>query len=247
MDFELEVFEIYDEGKSRPKHTRKKCKQKRAVGAPEWSEREPSRSSRSSVLSGDRRPISLRQSIIGVFSKLVVWRDQRRYQTSLPDKVDSPHTSRDPRRGFLSIGESPKKTDIQLRRCLTTTEELTGILLQQGLRSNLQAIKIEFINMIATRKGAIFFFKEWFISCCCCAYKCTQIFKRNILSTVNFSIKLQLKNMLYFVVLELRKQSCLKLSHFTKISLGPYFSQDFLYNQTFLRNKFSPKQCPNLH
>lgn len=115
MDFELEVFEIYDEGggsssethnnKKHLKHTRKKCKQKCSNVNVECSERDLSRSSKSSVLSGDRRPISLRQSIISVFSKLVVWRDQRRYQSSVPDKIDSPHSSKDPRKGFLSNGK----------------------------------------------------------------------------------------------------------------------------------------------
>lgn len=123
MDFELEVFEIYDEcgsssetgNKKHSKHTRKKCKQKKSNINIECSDRDLSRSSKSSVLSGERRPISLRQSIISVFSKFVVWRDQRRYQSSVPDKIDSPHTSKDPRKGFVVCsGESSLLRDFTI-------------------------------------------------------------------------------------------------------------------------------------
>lgn len=109
MDFELEVFEIYDEGepanKKQLKRTRKKCKQKSSgINIDSINDNDLSRS-KSSVVGSDRRPLSLRQSILSVFSKLVVWRGQERYQTAVPDKIDSPHSSKDPRKGFVCGGE----------------------------------------------------------------------------------------------------------------------------------------------
>ncbi|XP_071051029.1 probable phospholipid-transporting ATPase IM isoform X2 [Onthophagus taurus] len=106
MDYELEVFEVYDDGDQPPtgrkqlKHNRKKCKQKSTVVGIDIVENDLSRS-KSSVVSGDRRPLGLRQSILGVFSKLVVWRNSKRYQSTVPDKSDSPHTSRDFRKGYV--------------------------------------------------------------------------------------------------------------------------------------------------
>lgn len=112
MDYELEVFEVYDDSDQPPskkhlKHTRKKCKQKGSLINIDSADNDVHRS-KLSVVSGDcpqRRPLSLRQSLLSVFSKLVVWRDQRRYQTTVPDKVDSPHTSKDFQRGFIPCGE----------------------------------------------------------------------------------------------------------------------------------------------
>uniref|UniRef100_A0AAR5Q838 Phospholipid-transporting ATPase n=1 Tax=Dendroctonus ponderosae TaxID=77166 RepID=A0AAR5Q838_DENPD len=110
MDFELEVFEVYDENephtsKKHTKHTRKKCKQKgkcpKGLTNLECSENDISRS-KTSVLSGDRRHLSLRESILNVFSKLVVWRGKSaKYRTSKPEKLDSPHTSRDSHKGYI--------------------------------------------------------------------------------------------------------------------------------------------------
>lgn len=106
MEFELEVFEVNDDcdngesvslsSKKHHKHTRKKCKHKSSLVNIGGTDNELQRS-KTSVISGEcqRRPQSLRESIISVFSKLVVWRDQRRYQTPLPDKIDSPHTSKE--------------------------------------------------------------------------------------------------------------------------------------------------------
>lgn len=117
MDFELEVFEIYDEGESankkQLKHTRKKCKQKTSGINIDCADNDLSRS-KSSVVGSDRRPLSLRQSILSVFSKLVVWRDQQRYQTAVPDKIDSPHSSKDPRKGFVCGGELHRKTRTEI-------------------------------------------------------------------------------------------------------------------------------------
>lgn len=111
MDYELEVFEVYDEGEqpSNRKHTRKKCRQKgklsvvvdgEGVGA--------ATGSKNSVLSNERRPLSWRQSILSVFGKLVVWRNQRRYQSAVPDRAtaaDIPHSSKDYRRGYIPCGK----------------------------------------------------------------------------------------------------------------------------------------------
>lgn len=104
MEFELEVFEIHDDGaesvslssKKHLKHTRKKCKHKSSIVNIGGTDSDLQRS-KTSVVSSEcqRRPQSLRESIISVFSKLVVWRDQRRYQTTVPDKIDSPHTSKE--------------------------------------------------------------------------------------------------------------------------------------------------------
>lgn len=102
MEYELEVFEVHDESdhvasgssKKHLKHTRKKCKHKSSIVNIGTVDSDLQRS-KTSVVSSDcqRRPQSLRESILTVFSKLVVWRDQRRYQTAVPDKVDSPHTA----------------------------------------------------------------------------------------------------------------------------------------------------------
>ncbi|KAK9754365.1 Phospholipid-translocating P-type ATPase C-terminal [Popillia japonica] len=81
---------------------RKKCKQKTTVINIDNTDNDITRS-KTSVVSSEcqRRPLSLRQSIISVFSKLIIWRSQRRYQTTVPDKADSPHTSRDFRKGYI--------------------------------------------------------------------------------------------------------------------------------------------------
>lgn len=111
MDYELEVFEVYDENdqptnRKHLKHNRKKCKQKTTVINIDNTDNDITRS-KTSVVSSEcqRRPLSLRQSIISVFSKLIIWRSQRRYQTTVPDKADSPHTSRDFRKGYIPCGE----------------------------------------------------------------------------------------------------------------------------------------------
>lgn len=108
MDFELEVFEVYDDSEQQTskrhlKHTRKKCKQKGSVLNLE-TDNDINRS-KSSVVSSDRRPISLRESILSVFSKFKVWRDQKRYQTNVPDKLDSPHSSKDIHKGYIPCGK----------------------------------------------------------------------------------------------------------------------------------------------
>ncbi|KAI4458447.1 putative phospholipid-transporting atpase [Holotrichia oblita] len=107
MDYELEVFEVYDENdqptnRKHLKHNRKKCKQKTTVINIDNTDNDITRS-KTSVVSSEcqRRPLSLRQSIISVFSKLIIWKNQRRYHTTVPDKADSPHTSRDFRKGYI--------------------------------------------------------------------------------------------------------------------------------------------------
>lgn len=114
MDYELEVFEVYDDSdqqtsKRHSKHTRKKCKQKQkaVVLGLESADNDISKS-KSSVVGSDRRHLSLRESILSVFTKLVVWRDQRRYQTSVPDKIDSPHSSKDFRKGYIPCDNQRK-------------------------------------------------------------------------------------------------------------------------------------------
>lgn len=115
MDYELEVFEIYDENDEQPsnkkhlKHTRKKCKQKTPViNIDNIIVENDINRSKTSVKSSDcnHRPISLRHSILNVFSKLVICNKQsRRYQTTVPDKSDSPCTSRSFHRSVTSYGE----------------------------------------------------------------------------------------------------------------------------------------------
>ncbi|CAG9815317.1 unnamed protein product [Phaedon cochleariae] len=106
MDYELEVFEVYDDSeqqssKRHSKHTRKKCKQKQkaTVLSIEATDNDISRS-KTSVVGSDRRHLSLRESILSFFTKLVVWKDQRRYQTTIPDKIDAPHSSKDFRKTY---------------------------------------------------------------------------------------------------------------------------------------------------
>ncbi|XP_050303253.1 probable phospholipid-transporting ATPase IM isoform X2 [Anthonomus grandis grandis] len=111
MDFELEVFEVYDENepqasKKHPKHTRKKCKQKGKSKASSSIEIDCTESeitqSKTKVLHSDPRTIhrSLRDSIVNVFSKLVIWRGSSRYRATGKEKLDSPLSSRDYRRGY---------------------------------------------------------------------------------------------------------------------------------------------------
>lgn len=116
MDYELEVFEVYDDNteqnasKKHLKHTRKKCKQKKLTTSCSnnirlENENEINRSKTSVVSSSEHnRPLSITESILNVFSKIVVWRDQKRYQTTIPDKLDSPHTSKDFRKGYIPCG-----------------------------------------------------------------------------------------------------------------------------------------------
>lgn len=111
MDYELEVFEVYDDSEQQTsrrhtKHTRKKCKQKQkaAVLSIETADNDINRS-KTSVVNSDRRHLSLCESILSVFSKLVVWKDQRRYQTTVPDKLESPHSSKDFRKGYMPCGK----------------------------------------------------------------------------------------------------------------------------------------------
>lgn len=109
MEYELEVFEVYDDceqgsNKKQKKHTRKKCKQKSTLATSDSDNEEINRS-KSSVVSNDsrRRPtITLPQSLLNVFSKIVIWKNQRKYHTTVPDKPDSPHTSKD-----IHIGHVP--------------------------------------------------------------------------------------------------------------------------------------------
>lgn len=109
MDYELEVFEVYDDvepqsSKRHLKHTRKKCKQKPAVLSIENTDNDISRS-KSSVVSGDPRHLSLRESTISVLNKILAWRDQRRYQSTFPNKSDLPHLSKDYRKGYIPCGK----------------------------------------------------------------------------------------------------------------------------------------------
>uniref|UniRef100_A0A6P7GXZ0 Uncharacterized protein LOC114343654 n=1 Tax=Diabrotica virgifera virgifera TaxID=50390 RepID=A0A6P7GXZ0_DIAVI len=125
MDYELEVFEVYDDSdqqtsKRHSKHTRKKCKQKQkaSVLGLENTDNDISKS-KNSVVGSDRRHLSLRESILSVFTKLVVWRDQKRYQSTVPEKIDSPHSSKDFRKGYIPCGTSHVYTfeDTISRRC----------------------------------------------------------------------------------------------------------------------------------
>lgn len=113
MDYELEVFEVYDDNdqpsnRKHLKHTRKKCKHKGSIVNLDKADNDIHRS-KTSVVSGDcsqRRPLSLRQSLLSFFTKLVVWRDQRsRYQATVPDRIDTAHSSKDFRRGLVQCGE----------------------------------------------------------------------------------------------------------------------------------------------
>lgn len=108
MDYELEVFEVYDDiepqtSKRHLKHTRKKCKQKPAVLSIENTD-DISRS-KCSVVGSDRRHISLCESTISVLNRILAWREQRRYQSTFPDKSDPPHPSKDFRKGYIPCGK----------------------------------------------------------------------------------------------------------------------------------------------
>lgn len=113
MEYELEVFEVYDENeqssnKKHKKHTRKKCKQKKSslTNSDTTSRIDDINRSKNSVVSeSHEKPVTLRQSILNVFSKIVIWKNNRRYQTPVPDKADSPHTSKDTRRSFIPFGK----------------------------------------------------------------------------------------------------------------------------------------------
>lgn len=124
MEYELEVFEVYDDSEQQSskrhlKHTRKKCKQKQktTVLNIESTDNDINRS-KTSVVGSDRRHLSLRESILSVFSKLVVWRGQRRYQTTVPDKLDSPHSSKDFRKGYIPCGKllRPHQSNLQKKQ-----------------------------------------------------------------------------------------------------------------------------------
>lgn len=109
MDYELEVFEVYDDiepqsSKTRLKHTRKKCKQKPSVLNIENTGNDMN-SSKCSGVGGDRRHFSLRESAVNALNKLLLWRDQRRYQSTFPYKSDSPHSSKDFRKGYIPCGK----------------------------------------------------------------------------------------------------------------------------------------------
>ncbi|XP_074033598.1 ATPase phospholipid transporting 8B isoform X2 [Leptinotarsa decemlineata] len=106
MDYELEVFEVYDDSeqqssKRHSKHTRKKCKQKQksTVLSIESTDNDISRS-KTSVVGSDRKHLSLCESILGVFSKLF-WRNPKRYQSTVPDRNDIAHSSKDFRKGYM--------------------------------------------------------------------------------------------------------------------------------------------------
>lgn len=108
MDYELEVFEVYEDlepqsSKRHLKHTRKKCKQKPVLGI-ENTENDIGRS-KSSVVGSDHRHLNLCETIISVLNKILVWRDQRRYQSTFPDKSELPHSSKDLRKGYVPCGK----------------------------------------------------------------------------------------------------------------------------------------------
>lgn len=109
MDYELEVFEVYDDtepqtSKKHHKHTRKKCKQKQGVLGIENNDNEINRS-KGSLGGSDHRHIGLCNSTINVLNKILAWRDQRRYQSPFPDKSDSSHPSKDFRKGYIPCGK----------------------------------------------------------------------------------------------------------------------------------------------
>lgn len=111
MDYELEVFEVYGDNeqtssKKHLKHTRKKCKQKAHNSSSEGGDNDIHRS-KISVISSEfnHRPINFRQSILSVFTKLFVCEDQNKYQTTVPEKSDSPHSSRSFHKTVPSYGE----------------------------------------------------------------------------------------------------------------------------------------------
>ncbi|XP_018319213.1 probable phospholipid-transporting ATPase IM isoform X3 [Agrilus planipennis] len=109
MEYELEVFEVYDDNeapatKKKTKFTRKKCKQKSKSTSLNIDNSDIDISTRSRTHTNNEsrnRALSLRQSLLNICSKLVIWKNQRRYHSTIPDKIDSPHTSKDSRRGFI--------------------------------------------------------------------------------------------------------------------------------------------------
>lgn len=155
MEFELEVFEVHDEGdqaesvslsssKKHLKHTRKKCKHKSSIVNISGADSELQRS-KTSVVSTDcqRRPQGLRESIISVFSKLVVWRDQRRYQTTVPDKIDSPHSSKEYYKTYP--GESTRiLPECSPGHCTTTPNSVFVSESQRRIRANDRQFNAQF-------------------------------------------------------------------------------------------------------
>ncbi|XP_044762025.1 probable phospholipid-transporting ATPase IM isoform X2 [Coccinella septempunctata] len=102
MDYELEVFEVYDENEhpSNRKHTRKKCKQKTEKSVlqsehPSNSIDRPSNASSSS--SRQTRTWNLSESIFSVFSKLL--RRNGTHKSNVSDQ--GAHCSKDFRRGYV--------------------------------------------------------------------------------------------------------------------------------------------------
>lgn len=109
MDYELEVFEVYDDiepqsSKKHHKHTRKKCKQKQTVLGIDNTDNDISRS-KGSVGGSDHRHIGLCDSALSILNKILVWRDQRRYQSPFPDKSDSSLPSKNFRKGYIPCGK----------------------------------------------------------------------------------------------------------------------------------------------
>lgn len=112
MDYELEVFEVYDDvepksSKKHLKHNRKKCKQKQTVLGIENTDNDISRS-KGSVVGSDHRHITFYDSTINFLNKILAWGDQRRYQSTFPDKSDASHPSKDCRKGYIPCGKFHK-------------------------------------------------------------------------------------------------------------------------------------------
>ncbi|KAL3278639.1 hypothetical protein HHI36_016178 [Cryptolaemus montrouzieri] len=101
MDYELEVFEVYDENEKpiNRKHTRKKSKQKSEKRVMQSDHPIHSIESNISSSSRERSTWNIRESIFNLFSKLF-WRN-RRYQNSASDRADFSHSSKDFRRGYM--------------------------------------------------------------------------------------------------------------------------------------------------
>lgn len=108
MDYELEVFEVYDETEQpNRKHTRKKCKQKTEKrvlnsGHPSNSIYVEGSSNASSLSSVHSKTWNLRKSIFSLFSKLL-GRNNRRYKSNVSEQ--NAQCSKDFRRGYIPCGK----------------------------------------------------------------------------------------------------------------------------------------------
>lgn len=101
MDYELEVFEVYEETEQLPdknlKHNRKKCKQKLDKRKTKCTQNSTNSMERTKTNTSKGSTWNIRESLDNLLGKLF-WRN-RKYQSN--DKQDAAHSSKDYRRGYI--------------------------------------------------------------------------------------------------------------------------------------------------